>query len=104
MSEQEAIIRFLKQEYGGKKLPHLANQVVVGDYGPYATLDTGTWDGQITVVGVRFDDGEYEVRDYENRISHYKTLEEMKQGLAQFLESVMQGELERVVTNRTRRR
>lgn len=97
MSEQEEIVQFLKLEYDNKKLPHAANQLRVSHYGPFATLDTGTWDGQITVVGVRFHNGEYEIRDYENRSRHYKTFDQLKGGLAAFLESVKEEQLDRVV-------
>ena|SRR5438270_19767 len=97
MSEQEEIAQYLKAEYGDKKLPHAANQLRIGQHSPYATLDTGTWDGQITLVGVRFHDGEYELRDYENNFRRYKTFDQMKDGLAAFLESVREEHLERAV-------
>jgi hypothetical protein len=101
MSEQEEIAQFLRLEYGEKNLPHAANQLRVSNHGPYATLDTGTWNGQITVVGVRFHDGEYELRDYENHSRRYTTFDQMKEGLAAFLESVKEDELDRAVKEAT---
>jgi hypothetical protein len=97
MSEQEAIAEFLKQEYAGKKLPHGTNQLRVGRHGGFVTLDTGTWDGQITVVGVGFDNGEYEIRGFDNDNRRFKTFDEMKAGLATFLESVTEAQLEQTV-------
>jgi hypothetical protein len=69
----EEITQFLRQEYGGKRLPHAGNELRVGSHAPgdgvpLVTLDTGIWNGQITVVGVRFHNGQYELRDYENRL------------------------------------
>jgi predicted aldo/keto reductase-like oxidoreductase len=97
MSEQEEIVQYLKAEYSDKKLPHAANQLRISHHGAYATLDTGTSDGQITVVGVRFHDSEYEVRDYRNKLQRYKTFEQMKAGLATFLGSVSVEQLEQGV-------
>ncbi len=101
MSEQEEIAQFLRLEYGDKKLPHASNQLRVSHKGPFATLDTGTWNGQITVVGVRFHDGEYELRDYENHSRQYKTFDQMKEGLAALLESVKEEQLDRAVKEAT---
>lgn len=103
ISEQEEIVQFLNVEYGNKKLPHGANQLRVGRHRSYATLDTGTWDGQITVVGVRFESGEYEVRGYENSLRRFKTFAQMKEGLAAFLESVRDEHLEGAVKESIKR-
>lgn len=96
----EEIAQFLRQEYGGKRLPHAINELRVGSHPsgdgvPYVTLDTGTWNGQITVVGVRWHDGQYELRDYENRLRRYKTFEQLKEGLAGLLAAVTADELDR---------
>jgi hypothetical protein len=104
MPEQEEIVQFLKLEYSNRKLPNAANQLRVSQQGGYATLDTGAWEGQITVVGVRFQNGEYELRDYQNRTRRYKTFDELKEGLATFLQSVQEGELDRAVRDASRRR
>jgi hypothetical protein len=103
MWEQEEIAQFLRQQYGDKKLPNASNQLRVGQAKSYVTLDTGTWNGQLTVVGLRFHDGKYELRDYEDRVSTYETLDQMKQGVAVLLNSLKDGQLDRLVDEARRR-
>ena len=107
MSEQDKVLQFLKTNYGDKKLPHADNQLRIGQHGSYATLDTGTWNGQITVVGVRFDRSEYELRDFEDRTSRYKTFDELKAALASHLDAITGDRLEQAFNqsaSRSRRR
>lgn len=106
--QTEEIAKFLRLEYGGKKLSHAANELrvsshSVGDGVPFVTLDTGTWNGQITVVGMRFHNGEYELRDYEDRLRRYKTVEQLKQGLAGLVAAVTSEQLDRAFAEGARR-